>query len=203
MKLLFLHGWSSVPGGRKPTYLKDHGHKVFNPALPDDDFAAALRIAQAEFDKHQPDVVVGSSRGGAVAMNIDSKDTPLVLLCPAWKKWGTATTVKPNTVILHARADDVVPFADTKELLANGGLPTEAFIEVGNDHRLADRAAEVWLPQQDTPLFLNSSRTQVLTIPPLVGRKPNRRIRPSVARTGHAYERGQTLPRSRPAYPPP
>ncbi len=27
------------------------------------------------------------------------------------------------------------------------------------------RAAEVWLPQQDTPLFLNSSRTQVLTIP--------------------------------------
>jgi hypothetical protein len=138
MKILFLHGWSSVPGGRKPTYLKDHGHKVINPALPDDDFDTALRIAQAEFDKHQPDVIVGSSRGGAVAMNIDSKNTPLVLLCPAWKKWGTATTVKPNTVILHARADDVVPFADTKELLANGGLPTEAFIEVGNDHRLAD-----------------------------------------------------------------
>ena len=23
-------------------------------------------------------------------MNIDSKDTPLVLLCPAWKKWVTA-----------------------------------------------------------------------------------------------------------------
>ena len=27
------------------------------------------------------------------------------------------------------------------------------------------RAAEVWLPQQDTPLFFNSSRTQHLTIP--------------------------------------
>jgi hypothetical protein len=138
MKILFLHGWSSVPGGRKPTYLKDHGHEIFNPALPDDDFDAALRIAQAEFDQHQPDVIVGSSRGGAVAVNIDSKDTPLVLLCPAWKKWGTATTVKPNTVILHARADDVVPFADTMELLANSELPTEAFIEVGIDHRLAD-----------------------------------------------------------------
>ena len=82
MKILFLHGWSSVPGGRKPTYLKDHGHEIINPALPDDDFDEALRIAQAEFDQHQPDVVVGSSRGGAVAMNIDSKDTPLVLLCP-------------------------------------------------------------------------------------------------------------------------
>ena len=72
MKILFLHGWQSTPGGVKPTYLKDHGHEVLNPALPDDDFDAAVRIAQAEFDRHQPDVVVGSSRGGAVAMNIDS-----------------------------------------------------------------------------------------------------------------------------------
>ena len=138
MKLLFLHGWTSTPGGTKPTFLKEHGHTVLNPALPDDDFDEAVRIAQVEFDQHHPDVVVGSSRGGAVAMNIDSGNIPLVLLCPAWKKWGTATTVKPNTTILHSRADDVVPFADTKELLANSGLPTEAFIEVGNDHRLAD-----------------------------------------------------------------
>jgi hypothetical protein len=26
IKILFLHGWSSVPGGRKPTSLKDAGH---------------------------------------------------------------------------------------------------------------------------------------------------------------------------------
>ena len=55
-------------------------HEVLNPALPDGDFDEAVRIAQAEFDRHRPDVVVGSSRGGAVAMNIDSQDTPLVLL---------------------------------------------------------------------------------------------------------------------------
>ena len=85
-EILFLHGWQSTPGGIKPTYLKDHGHEVLNPALPDDDFDAAVRIAQAEFDRHQPDVVVGSSRGGAVAMNINSGSTPLVLLCPAWKR---------------------------------------------------------------------------------------------------------------------
>jgi predicted esterase YcpF (UPF0227 family) len=99
MKILFLHGWQSAPGGLKPTYLKKHGHEVLNPALPDDDFGAAVQIAQAEFDREKPDVVVGSSRGGAVAMNINSGETPLVLLCPAWKRWGTATTVKPGTVI--------------------------------------------------------------------------------------------------------
>jgi hypothetical protein len=135
MKILFLHGWHFVPGGVKPTYLKDHGHTVINPALDDDDFDAALVTAQTEFDRHQPDVVVGSSRGGAIAMNVNSGDARLVLLCPAWKKHGTARTVKPGTVILHSRADDVVPFAYSEELAKTSGA---TLIEVGNDHRLAD-----------------------------------------------------------------
>jgi alpha-beta hydrolase superfamily lysophospholipase len=138
MKILFLHGWRSVPGGVKPTFLAQHGHEVINPKLPDDDFAEAVRIAQEEFDKHQPAVVVGSSRGGAVAMNINSGDARLVLLCPAWKKHGTAKAAKKNTVILHSRADDVVPFADSEELVRNSGLPASALVEVGTDHGLAD-----------------------------------------------------------------
>ena len=138
MKILFLHGWQSVPDGVKPTFLAQHGHTVINPKLPDDDFEAAVRVAQAEFDKHEPDVVVGSSRGGAVAMNIDGGDTPLVLLCPAWEKYGKAKTVKLGTVLLHSTADDVIPFSDSEELVKNSGLPASALIEVGSDHRLAD-----------------------------------------------------------------
>jgi hypothetical protein len=136
--ILFLHGWQSVRGGVKPTYLKDHGHTVINPKLPDDDFEEAVRIAQAAFDKHRPRIVVGSSRGGAVAMNINSGDAWLVLLCPPWKKWGTAKTVKPSTVILHSKADDAVPFTDSQELVRNSELPAWTLIEVGNDHQLAD-----------------------------------------------------------------
>jgi alpha-beta hydrolase superfamily lysophospholipase len=138
MKILFLHGWQSVPGGVKPTYLAQHGHEVINPKLPDDDFAEAVRIAQAECDKNQPAVVVGSSRGGAVAMNMDSGGAKLVLLCPAWKEWGTVKMVKVGTVIVHSRADDVVPFGDSEELVKNSGLPALALVEVGKDHRLAD-----------------------------------------------------------------
>jgi hypothetical protein len=145
MKVLFLHGWQSTPGGVKPTYLKFHGHTVLNPHLPDDDFDAAIHVAQTQYDRHRPDVVAGSSRGGAVAMNIDSRDTPLVLLCPAWKTWGTATTVKRNTVILHSRQDDVVPFADSQELLRNSNLPESALIEVGTEHRLADEESLQWM----------------------------------------------------------
>jgi hypothetical protein len=135
MRILFLHGWHSVPGGVKPTCLKDHGHTVYNPALDDDDFDAALATAQAEFNRHQPDVVVGSSRGGALAMNIQSGAAKLVLLCPAWKNWGMAKRVKPDSVILHSRRDDVIPFADSEELAKTSGAK---LIEVGADHRLAD-----------------------------------------------------------------
>ena len=43
--------------------------------------------------------------------------------------------MKPDTVILHSRADEVIPFADSEELARNSGA---TLIEVGTDHRLAD-----------------------------------------------------------------
>ena len=141
MKILFLHGWNSKVGGVKPTYLKNQGNEVFNPSLDDDDFDAALRTAQAEFDLHRPDVIVGSSRGGAVAMNLSSNNTPMVLLCPAWKRWGQAKKLKLNSVILHSRNDEVIPFEESEELIAASKLSSDSLIEVGNDHRLADDAS--------------------------------------------------------------
>ena len=41
-------------------------------------------------------------------------------------------------MILHSRNDDVIPFADSEELVASSGLSPETLIEVGSDHRLAD-----------------------------------------------------------------
>jgi hypothetical protein len=49
--------------------------------------------------------------------------------------------VKQNTTILHSWADDVVPFADSEELVKNSGLPASALIEVEQNHRLADPEA--------------------------------------------------------------
>lgn len=141
MRILFLHGWHSVPGGVKPSYLVEHGHDVCNPALDDDDFEKARLTAQSEFDRQRPDIVVGSSRGGAVAMNLDAGATPLVLLCPAWKRWGTARSVKPGMVILHAEEDEVIPIAESRELLRLSKLPESSLIVVGHDHRLADPAS--------------------------------------------------------------
>lgn len=141
LRLLFLHGWQSRPGGLKPTYLQSQGHTVLNPALDDDDFDAALATAGAALAAGGLDVVVGSSRGGAVAMNLDTGGVPRVLLCPAWRLWGEADRIPPGSVILHSPRDEVVPFEDSRVLVARSGLDTCALWAVGEDHRLADPAS--------------------------------------------------------------
>lgn len=138
MKILLLRGQESDPKGMTATYLREHGHDVVNPSVDDDDFNAALRTAQADFDRHRPDVIVGYSRAGALAMNLESAETPLVLLSPEWKKYGTAKSTKSSTIIIHWRGDDDVPFAESEELVESSRLPAAALIEAGNDHRLAD-----------------------------------------------------------------
>lgn len=135
MKVLFLHGKESGPGGTKAKFLSKHGFTLINPALPKDDFEQSVRIAQAAFDEHAPEVVVGSSRGGAVAMNINSGNAGMVLLAPAWRNWGAVKTVKAQTIVIHSRQDDIIPFSDS-EVLATGS-PNAVLVEIGDDHRLS------------------------------------------------------------------
>lgn len=136
-RILYLHGWQSQVGGVKPSSLEQQGHTVVQPSLDHDDFDVALKTAESWLTDHEVDVVVGSSRGGAVAANLVTT-LPRVLLCPAWKKWGTASTVPSNTLILHSRQDEVVPLQDSLDLLNNSQLPTDQLIEIGDEHRLAD-----------------------------------------------------------------
>lgn len=141
MRVLYLHGLHSRPGGVKPTYLRSLGHEVVNPHLPDEDFAESVRRARDAFERGRPEVVVGSSRGGAVALHVDTGPVPVVLIAPAWRRWGEARRAGPSTVILHSRADAVIPFEDSLALIAASGLPGSALIEVGLDHHMTDEAA--------------------------------------------------------------
>ncbi len=141
MKILFLHGYGSDPNGVRPAFLKGSGYEVIHPALPDDDFDGSLRIAQAAFDEGRPDVVIGSSRGGAVAMNIDTADAPMILIAPSWKRWGTVRRAKPGTMILHSEHDEVVPIDGSRELLRQSGVPEDHLVVAGENHKMTDEAA--------------------------------------------------------------
>ncbi len=140
-KILFLHGFGARPGGFKPTYLRQRGYEVINPYLPDDDFEISVQNAIEAFNESRPDIVVGSSRGGAVAMGLDLGTTPCVLIAPAWKRWGTASRVNANTIVLHSQDDALIPVEDSHELAAASELPNEALILIGKDHYMGDVAA--------------------------------------------------------------
>jgi len=135
MKVLFLHGLESRPGGKKATFLQENGHEVSNPALPKTPFDIAVKIANDVINYEKPKVVVGSSRGGAVAMAANTGSCKVILIAPAWKKFGVSKNLEPGTVILHSETDDIVPFEDTQELFrSNTGLEV---ISCDDNHRMS------------------------------------------------------------------
>ena len=137
MKVLLLHGKESQPGGSKAQAIESAGHELINPDLRTG-WSEAVQTAQDAVDEHRPDIVVGSSRGGALAMNIDTGGAPRILIAPAWRMFGGADTVPSSTVILHAEVDRIIPFEDSLELANRTGAK---LVSVGNDHRMSDADA--------------------------------------------------------------
>ena len=138
MKVLFLHGLESKPGGTKARELKSAGHDVLNPALPRGSFWGSVKIAQDIVDTESPDYIVGSSRGGAVAMALNPGDARIVLIAPAWKKFGVTPDVPATATVLHSPADDLVPIEDSVELVELTGAE---LVECGTCHRMSDDEA--------------------------------------------------------------
>jgi hypothetical protein len=131
-KILFLHGLFGQYSS-KPEFLRSLGYSVDNPILSDWSFEDSINTAQDYYNKNRPDLIIGSSRGGAVAMNIDSKETPLLLLAPAWCYFGSANNVKKNCTIVHSEKDIMVPLSSSKILHAKSRCE---LIIAGEDHRL-------------------------------------------------------------------
>jgi len=138
VKILFLHGLNSTPGGQKPTTLSNAGHEVIEPYLPSNNWVGSVAIAQEAYEEEQPDIIVGSSRGAAVAMAANLPAPKMILIAPAWKKYCPGCTIAPNTTILHSPDDEVIAFADSR--LLSKMFDAELII-AGDDHRMNDSGA--------------------------------------------------------------
>ena len=139
-KVLFLHGMESKPGGTKAKHLEAKGYKVLNPKLPKYSFEESVAIAQGVIDRDLPDVIVGSSRGGAVAMCVDPHGAKVVLVAPAWSHYRQTahSSVTKDTMILHSKNDDIVLIKDSRHLVETYGA---TLVEVGDCHRMSDEGA--------------------------------------------------------------
>lgn len=75
-------------------------------------------IADIATEKFEPDIIVGTSQGGPVAMRMSKKfpKAQLILLAPAWKIFNQPPDVKSDTIVIHGRKDKVVPYQHSVEL---------------------------------------------------------------------------------------
>jgi len=134
MKVLLLHGWFST-GETKHSSLLAMGHEVIKPSLNNIFFSSAVQEAQKAYDQFNPDVIVGSSRGGAVALNMQAGNTPMLLIAPAWKRFGKKLDkIQNNIFVMHSEHDNTVSYKDSVELVKIN--PNICLFTVGKDHQL-------------------------------------------------------------------
>jgi hypothetical protein len=135
-KILYLSGISTSNFKSNMIHWRG-GFNVNTPKLWDYIFCLDKPLVQEAFDEFQPDIVIGSSRGGALALNIDTKNVPLVLLAPAWKYFGNVDHVDKQTYVLHSEKDNLVPYEHSRELMKNSNGKIKLW-KAGDSHTLSD-----------------------------------------------------------------
>lgn len=152
MKLAFLHGLDSSPGGTKAVLLKKRYPDIIIPELPPD-VEERLKIIEKVFS--EPLVVIGSSLGGLTAL-LYSMGHPemvkaMVLLAPAVgtfddliltekQREGLDRVYVPagiKTTVIAGIHDEVIPLTAIRDMVARSPEPREiALHEVDDDHNL-------------------------------------------------------------------
>jgi pimeloyl-ACP methyl ester carboxylesterase len=111
----------------------------------------SLEVQRAALKANDIDVVLGSSFGGAVALELLARGDwkgPTVLLCPAHRLLAGRAKLPPSrlpqplaapVLVVHGTRDETVPLEHSRELVDG----TDAkFIEVDDTHRLAATTPE-------------------------------------------------------------
>jgi hypothetical protein len=131
-KALVLSGWLTKTSS-KAAFVRGLGFEVDCPRLPSWRLKAAIRQAQDAHDRLQSDVIIGASRGGAIALAIRDAG-PLVLLAPAWRYFGVRPCPDVEGFVIHSPRDRLVPLGHSRELCRR--CPGLRLVITGIEHRL-------------------------------------------------------------------
>lgn len=152
MRVLFMHGLESSPRGDKAVYLARH-FEALTPAMNTGDFQACLAQQTAAIAAFAPDVVVGSSFGGALAVVLLAQGAwtgPTLLLAQASARFDPTLRLPADVPVLlvHGTRDDVVDIEGSRRLARTGTPARVRLLEVDDGHRLQtliadDRLAEL------------------------------------------------------------
>lgn len=141
LRVQFAHGLESSPHGDKARALA-RDFDLCAPAMDTRDFESCVRVHAEALQAFRPELLVGSSFGGAVAVALLARGLyrgPTLLLAQAAARY-VAAPVLPEGVrvtLVHGVRDEVVPVADSRALARTGTVSLVELIEVDDDHRLS------------------------------------------------------------------
>jgi pimeloyl-ACP methyl ester carboxylesterase len=140
LRVQFVHGLESSPQGAKARLFARH-FDAQTPAMDTRDFEGSIEAQADALRRFAPDVLVGSSYGGAVVVAMLQRGLwrgPTLLLAQAAQRRGQPAWLPEDVDVwlVHGLRDAIVPPADSREL-ARGGSPGRVrLIEVDDDHSL-------------------------------------------------------------------
>ena len=140
-RVLFLDGIGCNPEGFKVRFLRGLGYDVVAPMLPDRDFPGSVAIAEAALRDAVPDVIVGYSRGAAVAVASSDDRIPRVLIAGALHWVPDGRRFPGRVIALHSEEDYGLPLEEVREHLRRCGIAADVLRIVGEDHTMIDEPA--------------------------------------------------------------
>ena len=140
LRVLFVHGLESGPSGQKAVYLGER-FRALTPKMDTKSFAGSVDLQAQALRDFEPDVLVGSSFGGAVAVALLDRGAwrgPTLLLAPAAGYFGVTEALPPHVPILivHGKDDNVVAIEGSRRLAKTGTPALVQLVEVDDGHRL-------------------------------------------------------------------
>jgi hypothetical protein len=151
LRVQFIHGLEGSPQGAKARLLAQH-FCTCTPEMDTRDFAACVDAQAAALASFGPDVLVGSSFGGAVAVELLRRGLwrgPTLLLAQAARKRGADVRLPQDVPVwlVHGLRDDIVDCEDSRCLARTGTPRLVRLFEVDDDHPLHATVASGRLPE--------------------------------------------------------
>jgi len=145
LRVQFVHGLEGSPQGSKARLLDEH-FDARTPAMDTSDFEACIEVQRAAIESFRPQVLVGSSFGGAVAVALLARGLwrgPTLLLAQAALHYDPDAQLPEDTTVwlVHGLQDDLIDPEQSRRLAATGSPERVRLIEVEDDHPLQESVA--------------------------------------------------------------
>ena len=142
IRVQFIHGLEGSPQGSKARLLAEH-FDARTPAMDTKDYAACVSVQAEALRERPPDVLVGSSFGGAVAVTLLQQGVwrgPTLLLAQAALEYDPGARLPEGVRVwlVHGLADSLVDPEHSRRLAATGSPELVRLLEVEDDHPLTE-----------------------------------------------------------------